>query len=117
MTQHLSVLIIGSGAREHALSNAYEKSPSVDKIIVAPGNDFICCNRRKEVVIDKDCSLKDPQSLLRIANRYKPDLIDVAQDDALASGAVDLLHENGFLAFGPTKKAARIDKRGFIFFS
>jgi len=40
-------------------------------------------------------------------------LIDVAQDDALASGIVDLLEDNGFLVFGPRKSAARIewDKR------
>lgn len=108
-----SVLIIGSGAREHAISRAYEKSPQVERIIIAPGNDFIRYNRQKEVVIEKECSLKDPTSLLRVAEKYQPDLVDVAQDDALASGAVDILQENGFLAFGPTKQAARIewDKR------
>ena len=113
MAQHLSVMIIGSGAREHAISQAYEKSPQVDRIIVVPGNDFIEYKRQKEVLIDKNCSLKDPFSILGIAKKYRPDLIDVAQDDALASGTVDLLQENGFQVFGPTKQAARIewDKR------
>ncbi len=108
-----SVLIIGSGAREHTISQAYEKSSQVKNIIIAPGNDFIAFGRQKEVIIEKECSLKDPSSLLRIAEKYQPDLVDVAQDDALASGVVDLLQEEGFLAFGPTKRAARIewDKR------
>jgi len=113
MTQHLSVMIVGSGAREHTLSNAYESSPQVNIIIVTPGNDFIGYRRQKEVVIDKECSLKDQNSILALARKYKPDLVDVAQDDALAQGTVDLLEENGFLVFGPRRSAARIewDKR------
>ncbi|MCK5149385.1 phosphoribosylamine--glycine ligase [Candidatus Pacearchaeota archaeon] len=109
MAQNLSVLIVGSGAREHAISNSYEKSTQVEKIIVAPGNDFACYKRKKEVIIDKNCSLKDPQSILRIAEEYKPDLVDVAQDDALAKGTVDLLQENKFQVFGPTRNVARIE--------
>ena len=113
MAKDLSVLIIGSGAREHALSKAYEKSQQVERIIVAPGNDFISFGRQKEVILEKECSLKDPESFLRIATQYRPDLIDVAQDDALACGTVDLLQEQGFSVFGPAKSAARIewDKR------
>lgn len=104
-----SVMIVGGGAREHAISKAYEKSRDVDKIIVAPGNDFIGFQREKEVIIEKSCSLRDPESILSIAVKYKPDLVDVAQDDALAAGTVDLLKENGFHAFGPTKQQARIE--------
>jgi len=113
MAQHLSVLIVGGGAREHTISYAYEKSPKVEKIIIAPGNDFISYRRKKEFVIDKECSLKNPESVLRIARKYKPDLVDVAQDDALAAGTINLLQENGVQAFGPIKEAARIewDKR------
>ncbi len=113
MTQDFSVMLIGSGAREHTISKAYEKSPEVTRIIVAPGNDFIGYKRQKEVLIDKNCSLKDPYSILKVATKFKPDLVDVCQDDALASGTVDLLQKNGFQVFGPTKEAARIewDKR------
>lgn len=113
MTQHLSIMIVGSGAREHTISNAYEKSPQVQKIIITPGNDFIGHRRQKEVIIDKECSLKNSESILRLAKKYQPDLIDVAQDDALAQGIVDLLEEHGFHTFGPTKSSSRIewDKR------
>lgn len=109
MAQDLTVMIVGSGAREHALSHAYEESPQVGRIIVSPGNDFIAFRREKEVLIDKNCSLKDPASILALAQKYKPDIVDVAQDDALALGTVDLLRENWFLAFGPTKDSARIE--------
>src|SRR3989344_8078406 len=106
MAEGLTILIVGSGAREHTISHAYEKSDKVKKIIVAPGNDFIEYKRQKEVIIDKNCNVKQPHSFLDLAKKYKPDLIDVAQDDAIASGTVDLLREHGFLVFGPTQQAS-----------
>ena len=105
----LSVLIFGAGAREHAISRAYEKSPQVEKIIVAPGDDFISYNREKEVIIDGTCNLRNPRSMRILAEKYKPDLIDVAQDDALASGAVDLLQRCGFAVFGSSRRAAQLE--------
>ncbi len=111
--EDLTILLIGSGAREHTISCAYEKSPNVRKIIIAPGNDFIGYKREKEIISDKNCSLKSPNSLLEISRKYKPDLVDVTQDDALANGTVDILEKNGFNVFGPRKEVARIewDKR------
>lgn len=109
MKESLTVFIIGAGAREHALSCAYERSANVKKIIVAPGNDFIGWRREKEVIVDKESSLKNPESFLRIARKYKADLVDVAQDDALAFGTTDLLERNGFRVFGPTQEAAKIE--------
>ena len=105
----LSVMIVGSGAREHAISLAYENSPQIERIIVTPGNDFIAFGRKKNVIIYKGCSLKKPETILEIAKKYSPDIIDVAQDDALAAGTVDLLQNHGFKVFGPTKDAARIE--------
>lgn len=107
--EDLTVLIIGNGAREHAISCAYEKSPNIKRIIIAPGNDFMCYKRNKEVIIDKNCSLINPTSFLKIARKYKPDLIDVAQDNALANGTVDVLEKEGILVFGPRRKTARIE--------
>ena len=108
MAESLTVLIVGGGGREDAISHAYEKSSHVDRIIVAPGNDFIAYERQKEVITDGNCSLKDPKSILKIARKYEPDLVDVAQDDALAMGTVDLLMKE-FDVFGPTKKESRIE--------
>src|SRR3989344_6916040 len=109
MPEDLTVLIVGNGAREHALSAAYENSTQVKKIVVVPGNDLISYRRKKEVIIDHSCNLTDPQSILQVTIKHQPDLVDVAQDDALASGTVELLQQNGFQAFGPTKNAARIE--------
>lgn len=106
--ENLTVMIVDSSARAHALSDAYERSPNVKKIIVSPGNDFIGYNRQKEVVIEPG-KLTDPNSFLAVAQKHKPDLVDVCQDDALAVGTVDLLQNNGFTVFGPTKAASRLE--------
>lgn len=109
MGEDLTILVIGSGAREHTISYVYEESPKVKRIIIAPGNDFMTFNRGKEVIVDNECALKQPQSFLGIARKYNPDLIDVAQDDALALGTVNLLQKEGFRVFGPTKDTSRIE--------
>ena len=108
MSNGIKILIIGCGAREDAISKAYQENNQVGEIVVAPGNDFIPFGR-EGVSIDGNFPLTDVNSMLEIAKKHKPDLIDVAQDDALASGAVDLLREEGFKVFGPTRNAARIE--------
>ena len=50
MPERYTSLIVGGGAREHALSVAHERSASVEKIVVAPGNDFLTVDRQKEVL-------------------------------------------------------------------
>jgi len=119
MPEDITIMIVDGGARGHVLSEAYENDPRVKRIVVAPGNDFVGHNRQKDVVIAKDCSLKDPNSLLAVAQKYKPDLVDVAQDDALDLDTVGLLRANGFPAFGPTRKetiieSSKIWSRGFM---
>ena len=64
MAQGIKVMIIGKGAREHAISQAYEQSTEVEGIIVAPGNDFIAYQREKQVLCDDSCSLTNPGSIL-----------------------------------------------------
>ncbi len=112
--EDLTVLVIGAGAREHVISEAYENSNLVKRIIVAPGNSFTAIGRKKEVVVDGNCNLRDPHSILKLAEKYIPDtdsphLIDVAQDDALALGAVDTLQKYGFNSFGPGRNGAKLE--------
>src|SRR3989344_5478013 len=105
------VMIVDPGARGHVLARKYLESPDVRRVIVAPGNDFVEWSERqreREVIIVQ-CNHKDPNSILEVAQKYKPHLIDVAQDDSLGNGAVDLLQWNGYQAFGPTRLAAEIE--------
>lgn len=110
MAQDMTVMVVGSGAREDAIASEYFYSGKVRKVVVAPGNEFMeGYIDDTEVIIDKNSDLKNPQSFLRIAQEHKPDIVDIAQDDALALGTVDLLEENGFTVFGPNAKAAKIE--------
>lgn len=104
----MKVLIIGSGGREHALATAYAKSEQVDQIIVAPGNDLMPITDTK-ITTDSSAGLLNFDGLLKIAQKEKVDLVDVAQDEVLAAGFVDKFQEARFTAFGPTQKAAQIE--------
>lgn len=103
------VMIIGAGAREHTISEAYERSADVGEIVVAPGNDFVAHDREKSVTRDPNVSLQDVDSIVGAVLRHQPDLIDIAQDDAIASGAGDMLRSRGFDVFSPSQDAARLE--------
>lgn len=112
-------MVVDGGGRGHALARAYLENSEVEKVIVAPGNEGMrddCINGaagveryRGRIVPDARGDVKKPETILALAREYKPDLIDVAQDDALALGTVELLEKAGFQAFGPTQVASRIE--------
>ena len=90
----ITVVVFDRGARAHALSLRYEKDPDVDRIIVPSGNGFIRYQRDKEVILEP-CDLKSAESIIAVVHKYNPDLVDIAQDDAVASGAADVLRAQG----------------------
>lgn len=104
----MNILIIGSGGREHALAVTYAKSKRVKNVYVAPGNDFMEESSSK-IHVFPTISLLDFDSLYNIAKKYRVDLVDVAQDNALSVGFVDKFSKQGFPAFGPTKNEAEIE--------
>lgn len=99
-----SVLIIGSGGREHALGWKLGKSPKVGKIYFSPGNAGTA-----EIGENIAISALDINALLDFATKNKIDLTVVGPDDALALGIVDAFREKGFTIFGPTRKAAELE--------
>lgn len=115
----MKVMLIDGGARGHALALAYLQDSSVQEVLVAPGNDGMCFNqlygfaKRKNILIDSSVNLKKPETVpaatLALAQQYKPDIIEVAQDDALAAGTVDALQKVCFRVFGPTQAASQIE--------
>lgn len=104
----MKILIIGSGGREHVLADTYSKSKNVKKVYVVPGNDLMNFQNNKIAIFPNVKSI-DFSKILKIAKKYKVDLIDVAQDDPLALGFVDKFTKHGFLCFGPTQKASEIE--------
>src|SRR5579859_3846469 len=95
------VLIVGSGAREHALANAVAGEGR--EVLVAPGNGGTHgVGRNVPVAAD------DVAGLVELAAREKVDLVVVGPELPLTLGLVDALSARGIPAFGPTREAARL---------
>ncbi len=100
----MKVLVVGGGGREHALVWKLGQSPLVEKIYCAPGNAGIA--REAECVpIDPT----DISSLADFAREKKVGLTVCGPEQPLAEGLVDHFALNGLKAFGPARRAARIE--------
>ncbi|NLK86201.1 MAG: phosphoribosylamine--glycine ligase [Clostridiaceae bacterium] len=100
----MKVLLIGGGGREHALAWKILKSPRVEKLCCAPGNDGIAA--LTECVPIK---AMDIEGIVSYAKGESFDMVVVAPDDPLGAGLVDALQDAGVRAFGPNKAAAAIE--------
>lgn len=102
-----TVLIIDGGGRGSALAAKYLESKLVGKVLAVPGNDLMLLN--KNVEIFPDIKTTDTEKILNVCIKNKVDIVDVAQDDAVAAGIADILIKNKFKVFGPTKAAGQIE--------
>ncbi|MDR3085127.1 MAG: phosphoribosylamine--glycine ligase, partial [Christensenellaceae bacterium] len=101
----MEILVVGSGGREHAIIKKLKESPLCGKIHCAPGNGGI----EAEGALCHPVKAGDLRGVLALAKEIAPDFVVVAPDDPLVLGLVDLLEENGFACFGPSKAAARLE--------
>ena len=100
----MNVLVVGNGAREHAIAWKLSQSPSVSRIYVAPGNagtHFIASN--------VPIGAEDIAALIDFASNNAIDLTVVGPEAPLAAGLVDSFAASGIPAFGPSQAAARIE--------
>ncbi len=100
----MKVLVVGSGAREHALAWRLSRSPSVSRVIVPNGNPGIAA-----VAETPALGRADPASLRAFAEDARIDLTVVGPEAPLVAGIVDEFRRSGLRIFGPTGDAARIE--------
>lgn len=99
------ILVVGTGGREHALSLALLRSPSVGEVIVAPGNAGTLAAPEGSGKVLRSSR----EAPLALAQREKVDLVVVGPEGPLCDGLVDDLTREGVLAYGPSKLAAELE--------
>ena len=100
----MRVLVVGSGAREHAIAWKLSQSPLRPTIFCAPGNPGTA-----EIGKNIDLRGENPGALAVWAVENQIDLTVVGPEAPLAAGIVDVFAEHGLRAFGPSKAAARLE--------
>jgi phosphoribosylamine---glycine ligase len=98
------VLVIGSGAREHALVLALSHDPAVTALACAPGNAGTA-----SVAESHGVDVTDPASVVAAAQEWLADLVVIGPEVPLVAGAADAVRAAGFACFGPSAAAARIE--------
>ena len=103
----VNILVIGSGAREHAIIRSFSRSKKKKKIYCLasnnnPGISSIC----DEIKID---NIDDPKTVQEYAKKHKIDFAIIGPENPLASGIADSLWEINVGVVGPKKDLAQIE--------
>jgi phosphoribosylamine--glycine ligase len=102
----VKVLVIGSGAREHAIVRALTLDPTVDAVVAAPGNPGIAALVPCEAL---EGGMADADAVLEVARRYEVDLVVVGPEAPLVAGLADAVRAAGLACFGPSSAAAVLE--------
>ncbi len=100
----MKVLLLGSGAREHALAWKLSQSPLLTKLLVGPGNPGTA-----RVATNVPLQADVPEAVVALARQEKVDLVVVGPEAPLVAGVADALIAAGIACFGPVAGAARIE--------
>ncbi len=100
----MRILVVGSGAREHALVWKLTNEQVVTAVLCAPGNAGIAQIAR---CVPADAS--DPEALADLAARERVDLTVIGPEAPLNRGVADLFAARGRLLLGPTRAAAQLE--------
>ncbi|SCE07552.1 phosphoribosylamine--glycine ligase, partial [Streptomyces sp. SolWspMP-sol7th] len=100
----MKVLVIGNGAREHALCRSLSLDPAVEALYCAPGNAGIA-----EVAAVRPVDALDGADVVRLARETEADLVVVGPEAPLVAGVADAVREAGIACFGPGREAALLE--------
>ncbi|MFC9858527.1 MULTISPECIES: phosphoribosylamine--glycine ligase [unclassified Streptomyces] len=100
----MKVLVIGGGAREHALCRSLSLDPDVTALYCAPGNAGIA-----EVAELHPVDALDGDAVARLAGELGAELVVVGPEAPLVAGVADAVRAAGIPCFGPSAEAARLE--------
>lgn len=103
-SKKLSVLVLGSGGREHAIVRSCRQSPLVERVIAAPGNGGMAAEVPVFAVAPED-----PDAVVQLARAEKIDFAIVGPEAPLAAGVADALRGAGIPTYGPGADGARLE--------
>lgn len=100
----MKILVLGSGAREHAIILSLRSEEADHEIFAAPGNAGIA---QDATLVDLD--QLDGAAVAGFANEHAIDLVVVGPEAPLVAGVADVLRERGIPVFGPGRAAAQLE--------
>ncbi|MFC9946756.1 phosphoribosylamine--glycine ligase [Streptomyces pratensis] len=100
----MKVLVIGGGAREHALCRSLSLDPDVTALYCAPGNAGIA-----EVAELHPVDALDGEAVARLATELGAELVVVGPEAPLVAGVADAVRAVGIPCFGPSREAAQLE--------
>ena len=101
----VKILVLGPGAREHAIVLALLAENAGHEIVCAPGNAGIAASGVETV----DLAFTDPQAVLEFADSRRFDLVIIGPEAPLVAGVADPLRKAGTPVFGPDAAAAQLE--------
>ncbi|MBV8785723.1 MAG: phosphoribosylamine--glycine ligase [Mycobacterium sp.] len=100
----MRVLVIGSGAREHALLLALRKDSQVTGLAIAPGNAGTA-----RMAEQHDVDITSGEDVVALAREVRADMVVIGPEVPLVLGVADAVRAAGIACFGPSKDAAQIE--------
>ncbi len=100
----LTVLVVGSGGREHSLALAVSHDPGVGQVHVAPGNPGTATFATNHPV-----DINDGDAVAALASFLGADLVVVGPEAPLVGGVADAVRATGIACFGPSRAAAQLE--------
>ena len=100
----MKILLLGSGAREHALARALASDPATTELVVAPGNPGTAA-----IATNISADANDPDAVVSLAQQMGAELVVIGPEAPLVAGVADAVRAAGIPCFGPGAEAARLE--------